>query len=317
LNVDQAYECFRFSHAADRLGHAFLVCADPRREGMEFTGRVLPLLFCTGHPAPCGKCQSCRMAAKQTHPDLVMLEPKLKSRQIAVEHLRDFLKFFNQTSYMGGWKAGVIVCADRLMDAAANALLKTLEEPPPRCLFLLLTEHVQSLLPTIRSRCQRMDIHAPEGVRDEALTARVLTVLSDPDGLGAVGISRRMAALFREIKQEAEAQVRQETGESGKDDEDDVIKARVESLYQESRTAAVRAMLLWHRDILMLACGTASDALYHPEQDDVLRQRAAGLSRRGALKALAGLEKMHRRLERNLQEGPLLDQWCFATKGQV
>lgn len=71
------------------------------------------------------------------------------------------LPWLSDTAFAGGWKVVVLAGADRLTNEAANAFLKMLEEPPPKTLILLLTDAPQALLPTIRSRCQRIDLDEP------------------------------------------------------------------------------------------------------------------------------------------------------------
>ena len=86
-----------------------------------------------------------------------MIEPEKKSRVIAVDAVRALNHRIQTSSFAGGWKVAVIKYADRLNDQAANAFLKTLEEPPARTLLLLLTDAPQSLLPTVVSRCPAAD----------------------------------------------------------------------------------------------------------------------------------------------------------------
>lgn len=87
------------------------------------------------------------------HPDIFRISPLSKLRQIKIEQIRQLLASLNQTSRLGGWKVAIIAEADRLLPQAANAFLKTLEEPSRRTVILLLTAAPDMLLPTIRSRC--------------------------------------------------------------------------------------------------------------------------------------------------------------------
>lgn len=94
-----------------------------------------------------------------SHPDIIWLEPEGKSRTIKTDPVREELIVpLTQTSYSGGWKVGVISGADCMQPGAANAFLKTLEEPTPRTLFLLLTDAPDAVMPTIVSRTQRIDL---------------------------------------------------------------------------------------------------------------------------------------------------------------
>ena len=103
-----------------------------------------------------------RHVAAQSHPDLHVLRrglhPRTKTVQavISVDSVREALQFFSMTAGTGGWRILIVDAADALNISAANALLKTLEEPPARCLLLLVAHNPGKLLPTIRSRCRRL-----------------------------------------------------------------------------------------------------------------------------------------------------------------
>jgi DNA polymerase-3 subunit delta' len=101
------------------------------------------------------------------HPDLARLEPLEESRQIRIEQVRELSAELALTSHQGGYKVAIISPADALNRAAANALLKTLEEPTPRTLLILVATQPSRLPATLLSRCQR--IHVPKPARDEAV----------------------------------------------------------------------------------------------------------------------------------------------------
>lgn len=99
------------------------------------------------------------------HPDVFRVSPLSKLRQIKIEQIRQLLSSLYQTSSLGGWKIAIITEADRLLPQAANAFLKTLEEPTRRTVILLLTAAPDLLLPTIRSRC--LTIRLRDGQKPE------------------------------------------------------------------------------------------------------------------------------------------------------
>lgn len=109
-----------------------------------------------------------------SHPDMRLLErvenPKTGAlyRNISVDQVRSLGELFGSTPFMSPWRAVVIDSADDLEPSAANALLKMLEEPPPNCLFLLVSHAPGRLLPTIRSRCRRLDF---QGLADDVMTS--------------------------------------------------------------------------------------------------------------------------------------------------
>lgn len=118
----------------------------------------------------CGVCGACHWFVAGTHPDYRVLSLQEKEAKdgesklataIDVDQARDTIDFVQLSTYRAGWRVVVIEPADSLNIAAANALLKVLEEPPPNTCFLLITNHPRRLLPTLRSRCVRLEIGLP------------------------------------------------------------------------------------------------------------------------------------------------------------
>ena len=105
----------------------------------------------------CGECKSCILFKAGNHPDLMQIEPEEEGKQVKVELIRDLVVFMQHTNQYGRKKLAIIDPADAMNRSAANSLLKTLEEPPPDSLIILIS-HQPSVLPvTIRSRCQRIN----------------------------------------------------------------------------------------------------------------------------------------------------------------
>src|SRR5205085_4519174 len=103
-----------------------------------------------------------RQVAARSHPDLAVVRRGLRkdgkgySTEIAVEHVRRALELFGSTAGRGGYRICIVDAADDLNASSGNALLKVIEEPPPRSLFLIVSHNPQRLLPTIRSRCRKL-----------------------------------------------------------------------------------------------------------------------------------------------------------------
>jgi DNA polymerase-3 subunit delta' len=142
-----------------RWHHAYLF------EGAEGVGKRLVALRlameanCTGaEPRPCGACPTCRRIAAGTHPDVILLGPSddRASRTISVEQVREVIRTSGYHRYDARQRFVIVDPADAMQATASNALLKTLEEPPDGTGFILITTHASALLPTIRSRCQRV-----------------------------------------------------------------------------------------------------------------------------------------------------------------
>ena len=314
MQVDSAFELIRQAHRRSRLAHAYLIAGPTRGAAGELVTRVLQLLFCQAADAPCGTCARCKQVQARTWADVFWLVPELKSRRISAEAMREkMLAEIAQTSLAGGWKAGVIVGADRMSDAAANIFLKTLEEPPPQTLFLLLTDSPQLLLPTIVSRCQRMEIDAPHVLPEpwRAQLLECLTHATPPGPVPAMALASRLAKLLSDMKDAAEAEVKAEIkAEADTLDEDtDVIKGRISARYREMRADLLRALLNWYRDLLVLRAGGAPEQVHYQDHLALLKERSAHLTLSQALANVDGAEEISRQFERSLPEETVLAYW--------
>ena len=158
----------RGAFAAGRLPHALLIHEAPGAGGEWLAGWVARMVLCSNPTeAPCERCPSCLRAAQAQHPDLTVLRPLEASTQIRIEQLRELAAELALTSHQGGYKVGILSPADSMNRFAANALLKTLEEPSQGTLLILVASQPSRLPATILSRCQRVRIRVPE--RSEAV----------------------------------------------------------------------------------------------------------------------------------------------------
>src|SRR6185437_9773544 len=153
----------RGAHAAGRLSHALLIHEAPGAGG-EWLARWAARMVLCSHPreAPCERCPACQRAAQGQHPDLMMVRPLEASTQIRIEQVRELSAELALTAHQGGYKVGKIGRADSMNRFSANALLKTLEEPPQGTLLILVATQPSRLPATILSRCQRVRVRAPE-----------------------------------------------------------------------------------------------------------------------------------------------------------
>jgi DNA polymerase-3 subunit delta' len=176
-------EQLRGAAAAGRLGHAILIHEARGAGGDVLALWTAQLILCraTG-AAPCEVCAACRRVTNAQHPDLALLAPIEASKQIRIDEVRELIADLALTSHQGGYKVAIISPADALNRNSANALLKTLEEPTPRTLLILVATQPARLPATVLSRCQRIAIHAPE--RTEAVAW--LQRLRGPGDWGAV-----------------------------------------------------------------------------------------------------------------------------------
>jgi DNA polymerase-3 subunit delta' len=160
--IEPAAAALTAAQRAGRLPHALLVHEAPGAGGDWLAHWAARLALCERvGQAPCGSCTACRRALAWQHPDLNLVTPLEDSRQIRIEQVRDLAADLALTSYAGGYKVGVLMPADTMNRFAANALLKTLEEPPPRTLLVLVASQPSLLPATLLSRCQRLTVRAP------------------------------------------------------------------------------------------------------------------------------------------------------------
>jgi DNA polymerase-3 subunit delta' len=190
----------RRDHGA--LPHALLLAGPAGLGKRGFALAFAYGLLCTepreGHP--CGHCRSCLLLAAGTHPDWLLLGCGVRRdgtarSEIVIDQIRELATKLAMRSQFGGWQVACIDPADAMNTAAANALLKTLEEPSTQTLLMLLADAPWRLPATIRSRCQRIEFHLPE-------TAQALAWLrseqAGDDGAQALAAAGGNAGLARD-----------------------------------------------------------------------------------------------------------------------
>ncbi|HLB27688.1 MAG TPA: DNA polymerase III subunit gamma/tau, partial [Dehalococcoidales bacterium] len=142
--------------ASGRISHAYLFCG-PRGTGKTSTARILAKAvncLTSGKGEPCNTCEMCRAIAELRALDVIEIDA---ASNTGVEDIRSLREKVNYSPNNARYKVYIIDEVHMLSNSAANALLKTLEEPPPHVIFILATTEVHKLLPTILSRCQRYD----------------------------------------------------------------------------------------------------------------------------------------------------------------
>ena len=199
MEVDRAYSLIAHAINSERVPGGYLVVGDVKGDCAELVDRIAAKLY----------PDDAERLAAHCHPDVAVLEPEGRSRTIKVESMRErIVEPMASTSFSGGWKVGVVSGADRMQPAAANAFLKSLEEPTPRTLFLLLTDQPDALLPTIVSRCQRIDLSTPRGELDGEAYDAVKAVMTAKIPADAIYLKakagRRLTEILAELKDEAE-----------------------------------------------------------------------------------------------------------------
>ncbi|MFH1746122.1 MAG: DNA polymerase III subunit delta' [Planctomycetota bacterium] len=210
----RALSILRQALASGRMHHAYLF-EGPDGIGKELAARALATrLLCqdaelTPEADACGKCRSCQLLAADNHPDFHLIHRGLHKRHpdrairaskglfLVVDLVRTFLIEPATTKpALGGWRVFLVRDAELMNEGAQNALLKTLEEPPGQACLILVTSSAERLLPTIRSRCQRIpfDLLPPAFVREQLATQLDIDSTS-ADTLAGLADGRLGAAL--------------------------------------------------------------------------------------------------------------------------
>lgn len=145
---------------ANKLHHALLIQGPSGIGKSSFVLQLGQLLLCKARQGNkvCGQCQSCLLNTATTHPDLHTVE---SDKQIGVDQIRDAIKKLVSSAHMSGAKVLIIYDAHTMTESSANALLKTLEEPTANTFLLLTTDKPERLLPTIKSRCEKLALPLP------------------------------------------------------------------------------------------------------------------------------------------------------------
>jgi len=294
----------RLSEALDagRLAHAYLLCG-PRGSGKnaiveQIAARILEV------PA----------SSALRHPDIHVAEPESRSRRILIEQIRRLEHAVRNKPVAGSRKVAVIREADRLQPQAANAFLKTLEEPPPGTHVFLTSSLPGALLETITSRCIVIHLRAiekePPSEADLEVIAALEKAVLGPSSATTSGfqlsstflavLNRERDAIreqFQEAFKQDQAHYRQTTDGAWLEEREDQIKALVEASTLRRRSDLIQAIASWFTDALRIQHG-AAPVLDRP----ALREAAGKMETRLLLRQVRAVEETAGDLSRGVQE---------------
>jgi DNA polymerase-3 subunit delta' len=266
---------------ADRLGHALLI-SGPAGIGKRHLADVLAAALLCATPGrdglACGACDECRLLAAGSHPDLTRLvpDPEAKTREIKADQVRELCSSQAMTSSHGRRAVYHIAPAEAMTNAAANSLLKTLEEPAAATLWLLVSESPGGLPATVRSRCQKLALPIPPAASAREWLRGQSPAGSDPDRLLSIAHGAPLRALAMADAPELASR------EQCLDAFRQLSMGRADPLsiagaWQSLEPGLVLAWIAgWVSDLLRLSADPGAGHLSNPDQ----REPLLGLSRR-------------------------------------
>lgn len=291
-----------------RLPHALLI-SGPCGIGKErFAKAFAAILLCRHSNAEgksCGNCHACYLVKANSHPDLVYIAPEPPAQFIKVDQIRDVVNFVNETSMQNGFRVIIINRAHHLNHHAANALLKTLEEPPSNTLFILLSGEVNRLQATIKSRCQILTLQKPSP--DVALhwlqlqlpeshsfsreTLDIALNMVEGVPLKALSVLLDDTMMYRQTLYQELAALSQ--------DQADPLQLALQ--WQERDLSLLFNLLLsWLQDLLKLQLGRDTSMIINKDYSDVLMSQSSVVSKQHILSYLDQVQNRYSKIKSSL-----------------
>jgi DNA polymerase-3 subunit delta' len=312
-----ALEYLHRAHEQNRLAHAYLI-SGPTGSGKQQLAADLASLV-NGTPAVDVFSAKAR--------EIFVARPESKSRRIVIEQIRELEHALQMRASNGRGKVAIISDADRLQPQAANAFLKTLEEPPRDSLLLLLSALPEALPDTILSRCITIPL-TPEDepqIRDEENKLVELLQQMSREQNWTIQSAYRLAQEFQRLLRAVREDVKRETDETLKkeqlrykdatdgawlDEREQYYKARSESLYLQRRAGLIETLFAWWSDVLRSGNGVAQRSLARAGEETAAM--ASKFSTAEILKRIRSLEELRDHLNRNIHEA-LAIEVAFLT----
>lgn len=306
IGQEQIKEHLMNALSTGKVSHAYIINGE-KSSGKEFIARVFAMaLQCQqGEAEPCQECHSCKQALSENHPDIIRVAHE-KPNTISVDDIR--VQINNDVAikpYSSPHKIYIVNEAEKMTQQAQNAILKTLEEPPEYAVILLLTANVNSLLPTILSRCVVLNM---KPVPDVLVRKFLMEQIKVPDykaevcvafARGNIGRAKSLASSedFENIKNEAVSLLKYI-----QDMELHEIIAAIKKIgeYKLEINDYLDIMAIWYRDVLLFKATNDANHLVFREEVQALRRAAQHSSYEGIEVILKALETAKKRLDANV-----------------
>ena len=323
----QGVQLLQRSLARARLGHAYLFTGDQLEE-LEAIARTLAKTLNCQNPFKtngvatdcCDECLNCIKIENDSHSDIHWARAESKSRIISVDQTRELTREIQLKPTEAGYKIAIIAGADRLNAQAANAFLKTLEEPPPKSVLILLTTEPSRILETILSRCLRLNFSAETARKlsaEQSVWLQQFSSAAAGEQKSLFGRYRLLDSLLQHLNtlraRVDEALSARSPLEKYGDAEKDLrekweeeLKAGIEAEYRRQRAEVLLLLQWWLRDVWLHTLA-AGEALLHLPQIAGADAVAGRISTRQAQENLTALEQTQRLLRGNVQEALALE----------
>ena len=302
-----ALEFLRRAYEQNRLAHAYLISGAPG-SGKEILAAELASLV---------NGTATKDVFSANARDIFIARPESKSRRIVTAQIRALEHALQMRAADGRRKVAIIPDADRLQTEAANAVLKTLEEPPKDSLLLLLSAVPEALPETILSRCIAIPLASDGEVQSKKEEEKLVKVLQQASRqtTWSIQFAYRLAQEFQQLLRSIREEVKQETDGAFKreqarykdatdgawlEEREEYYKALTESLYLQRRAALVETLFAWWTDVLRANTAVAQRDLPAAKQETAALARRFGNT--GILKRIGVLEELRDHLGRNIHE---------------
>ena len=314
----------------DRVAHAYLFNGTELQPLEDLARTLAKTLNCetpaarasSGLPLDsCDKCPSCRRIEDGNHPDILWLRPESKSRIITIEQMRDLMQTVFLKPTAAQWKVAIIVCADRLNVHAANAFLKTLEEPPRNTIIILLSTEPQRVLETIVSRCLRLNVAAVAPHPQEPALVNWLGLFADVVAVeqkSLLGRYQLLSSVLNRLNEMKEAITEALTKRSPleryadldpktRERFEDELAAAIEAEYRRQRADLLAGIEWWLRDVWLATMSLDQQQLSYPQFATQAKAVAKRVNPASAMNNLTTIEQIQRMLASNVQEALTLE----------
>ena len=274
-----------YSLKTDAMAHAYLLVG-PRHVGKGTLAiNLAQALNCDGSELPCGQCRSCQRILEGKHADVTPIGLDSKT-EIGIDDIRGLQRLANLPPYEGKYKVFIIDDAEYLSTEAANSLLKILEEPPQKVVWLLLASEEERLLPTIISRCQRLELKPVPSKRIQEVLINSYNVDADKAKLltqlchGRLGWAVSVLANDDILEQRSQRIAKLVSLLTASLEQRFAYAQELASHFSQNRKAGAEILeiwLDWWRD-LMLIKGGCQEAIINVDYEVALKEQASELS---------------------------------------